>query len=176
MKKIITIVLFFLCGFQVCLSDPPPQDTIAGFLTEYTDGKPTGRIIELWITVIKMDKGIYWSLEQTTIDSSDDEKSLLLRPTVLTSDNSKEIAGLLYLSDIHWTPNENFSCIFLPDGNKGIKLEAKKIPQTKCQWDVRCKGQINLAGNPKVVPWEWKFSKEVNLKYNKVRVGYLYRD
>lgn len=173
MKKIIVVMLFFLGTCQSVLASSLPQDVITGFLTEYADGKPTGRTIQIEINIMKFNKQITWQLDQVTINSDSYDKSTDFQITKATSEGSD--SGLLYLENINWMPGKSLNCLFRPDGNLEINLSAKKTPNTKYGWDIVCKGKINLAGSPNAVPWEWKYSKEIDLKYNKVRLVNLYR-
>jgi hypothetical protein len=176
MNKMLIVLLLFFSALQPCQASPPPQDVITGFLTEYTENKPTGTVIQVEINILKINTGIYWALKQVTIMSGKYDQSILLIATDLNSDNSEKETGSLFLRDIKWEPGKSFSCTFLPDEAHGINFHAKKIPNTRFGWDVICNGKVKLAGSMKSVPWEWKYSKEIELKFNKVRLANLYRN
>ena len=172
MRKFWALILscVFSC-FSPCFSKPIPQDVISTFLTEYTDGKPTGTIIQLEINILKPDKKTKWVLKQVTFSSSDIERNTNVQ---MMQTSSEENTDAPYLNKINWEPSRSFECSYLPDGWHKIKFEAKKVSGTKNVWDVICKGEIKLTGSSSSVPWEWKSSKEIDLKYSKIKLVNLY--
>jgi len=170
------IVVMLLCTFaMVCLSCAKSmyEDTLVTILTEYIDGKETGRSMQLELHLMKMDDGTRWNMNVITINNDDSEKV-----TTMSTNNasSNENTDLPWISDLKWKPSKSITCVFLADGANEIALEAEKISDKKYRWDVKCVGKIKVrADEGKIKRWEWKTTDAIKVKYGEIALPRMYR-
>jgi hypothetical protein len=168
MKKIILLVILVLMSFGLCNGESPKQDRIMVFLTEYINGKITGRVLQLEISVMDAGKNPIWTLNEIEINYDESNGTTFMHSNI---ENNKDRIKLPWMKDIKWTPGKSLSCFFLPDGTNYIEFNATKKPNDEFGWDIKCLGKIRIRGavveNQK---WEWKSSKEVELKSKKLKI------
>ena len=172
MRFLLTLISFFLIFTCTGNTGRIPQDRIGVFLTEYIDGKPSGSIMKLEINILELNKVVKWYLTQTMVHTVDNDKSSWLQ---VINASSEEKSDWPFLRNIDWHPGKSLYCVFYPGGgSQKIQLKVEKID---VGWNVsgvgKVKGPLTLG---KYELWEWKGSREVKLKFNKLYLESFYEN
>lgn len=168
MKKIVS--KWLLCNFiiLICIINVY-GDTIPMFLNKYIDGKKTGEVIYLEISVYIFKNKTKWFLNQVEFSTNDIDKITVIQ--VMSSHSDTEISTPV-LKEVKWEKGKYFECIY----NYGwpIKIKMRKVNGTKYGWEIEAKGQYEVEANGIKHIIEYKGTKELNLKYKKIKMVNLY--
>jgi hypothetical protein len=169
MKRILLIVLFLIAN-TVLFGFETKRDVITQFLTEYIDGKPTGGMKYIEITLDNINNKIFWFYTEIYFNSIDYEKST--RVSVIQS-RSDDNFSIPVLSDVKWKPGEKLTCKIDCAKDCFELIAIKKDKTRQFDWSVSGGGKFR-QGNGETHVFEWRGSKDYQLLFSKLKLEALY--